>query len=89
MYHQLLPIGEGQILAEIEYEICDDTGVMWIDKIKKVGGAEVDTGMFEQRQIEDIEGQLWKRHDNVVREMNLQARADRAADNAAFREVYA
>ncbi len=73
--------------VSVEYGIDKDCNVLFIESIKADSFELI--GYFEPPQISSIEGQLWKLHDNVVREMNLQARADRAADNAAFREVYA
>jgi hypothetical protein len=86
MYQQLLKIGEGQVPCVIEYTLDDIYCVVeriWSPKREDV------TGMFDPPQIEAIGTQLEAGHDSVIREMNLQARADRAADNAAFREVYA
>lgn len=88
MYHQLLPIGEGQVLAEIEYGIDDDIDMLWIESIK-VNGAPRDIGEYDQRQIDDIEFRLAKHHGRVVADLNATHRADRAAERADFRECYA
>ena len=74
MYHQLQPIGEEGLVAEIEYRIEDeDTPV--ITKIT-VGESVIPVGAFDLRQIEDMAEKLLAGHDAVMRDLIDDARID-------------
>ena len=87
MFHQVLNIGEGDMPVAIEYGIDDDFGVLYVKSIKD-GEFEL-IKHLEPSQIKNIERQLWKRHDSVVREMDWLHGESVAAERAAFKEAYA
>ena len=87
MFHQVLLIGEGSMPVAIEYGIDDDCGVLYVESIKD-GEFEL-IKHLEPSQIKNIEHQLWKRHDSVVREMDWLHGESVAAERAEFREACA
>ena len=87
MFHQVLHVGEGRMPVSIEYGIDDDCGVLYVKSIKD-GEFEL-IKHLEPSQIKNIERQLWKRHDSVVREMDWLHGESVAAERAAFKEAYA
>ena len=87
MFHQVINIGEGDMPVAIEYGIDDDCGVLYVESIK-AGDFEL-IKHLEPSQIKNIERQLWKRHDSVVREMDWLHGESVAAERAAFKEAYA
>ena len=86
MYQQKLKIGEGQVACVIEYTV-DDTYCV-VERIWSPKGEDV-TGLFAQEQIEDIGERLDIGHDDVLRELAAEYRADAYADRIAFQEAYA
>ena len=83
MYHQLQPIGEKGLLAEIEYTLGDqDEEIPVITKIT-IGEAVIPVGAFDLRQIEDMADKLLAGHDAVMRELIDDARIDAYEANNA------
>jgi len=76
MYHQLQPIGEKGLIAEIEYTISDpDDEMPTITKIT-IGEAVIPVGAFDLSQIEDMSDKLLAGHDAVMRGLIDDARID-------------
>ena len=76
MYHQLQPIGEVGLIAEIEYTIGDpEDDAPVITKIT-IDGVSIPTGAFDLRQIEDMADKLMDGHDAVMRGLIDDARID-------------
>ena len=85
MFHQTLLIGEGGMPVAIEYGIDDDCGVLYVESIKD-GEFEL-IKHLEPSQIKNIEHQLWKRHDSVVREMDWLHGESVASERDVFKEI--
>lgn len=76
MYHQLQPIGEKGLIAEIEYTISDpDDEMPTITKIT-IGEAVIPVGAFDLSQIEDMADKLLAGHDAVMQGLIDDARID-------------
>lgn len=76
MYHQLQPIGEEGLLAEIEYTISDpEDDAPVITKIT-IDGVSLPVGAFDLTQIEDMADKLLEGHIAVMRELIDDARID-------------
>ena len=66
MYHQLQPIGEKGLIAEIEYTISDpDDEMPTITKIT-IGETVIPVGAFDLSQIEGIADKLLEGHEAVM-----------------------
>ena len=76
MYHQLQPIGEEGLIAEIEYTIGDpEDDVPVIIKIT-IGETSIPVGAFDLPQIEDMAEKLLAGHDAVMQSLIDDARID-------------
>jgi len=76
MYHQLQPIGEKGLIAEIEYTIGDpDDEIPVITKIT-IGETVIPVGAFDLSQIEDMSDKLLAGHEAVMRGLVDDARID-------------
>lgn len=76
MYHQLQPIGEKGLIAEIEYTIGDpDDEMPTITKIT-IGEASIPVGAFDLSQIEGMADKLLAGHDAVMRGLIDDAQID-------------
>ena len=76
MYHQLQPIGEESLIAEIEYTIGDpEDDAPVITKIT-IDEVVIPVGAFDLPQIEDIADKLLAGHDAVMRGLIDDARID-------------
>lgn len=76
MYHQLQPIGEEGLVAEIEYTLDDPYDEMPVITKITIGEAVIPVGAFDLRQIEDMADKLLKGHDAVMRGLIDDARID-------------
>ena len=66
MYHQLQPIGEKGLIAEIEYTISDpDDEMPTITKIT-IGETVIPVGAFDLSQIDGIADKLLEGHEAVM-----------------------
>ena len=82
MYHQLQPIGEEGLVAEIEYTLDDPEDDMPVITKITIGVAVIPVGAFDLRQIEDMADKLMDGHDAVMRDLIDDAKIDRwEADN--------
>ena len=88
MFHQVLHIGEERIPAVIEYSE-DECGPLVIDKITIINGPVIPVGAYPESYLDKLADKLADNHDRVLAELRSMYRADRAADNDAFREAYA
>ena len=77
MYHQLQPIGEEGLLAEIEYTIADSGDEMPVVTKITIDEAVIPVGAFDLRQIEDMADKLLAGHDAVMRDLIDDAKIDR------------
>ena len=77
MYHQLQPIGEEGLIAEIEYTLGDPDDEMPVITKITVGKSVIPVGAFDLRQIEDMADKLLVGHDAVMRELIDDAKIDR------------
>lgn len=69
MYHQLQPIGEKGLIAEIEYTISDpDDEMPTITKIT-IGEAVIPVGAFDLSQIEGMADKLLAGHEAVMQSL--------------------
>ena len=66
MYHQLQPIGEKGLLAEIEYTIGDPDEEMPVIIKITIGETVIPVGAFDLPQIEDIAEKLLAGHESVM-----------------------
>ena len=87
-HHQILHIGEELVPAVIEYSHDEDTDVFVIDKITVINGPVVPVGIFKTEAIEDMTHCIALGHDRVISDLDAEYRADRAADNDAFRAAH-
>lgn len=76
MYHQLQPIGEKGLLAEIEYTIGDPDEEMPVIIKITIGESVIPVGAFDLTQIEDVADKLLLGHDAVMRGLIDDARID-------------
>ena len=76
MYHQLQPIGEKGLIAEIEYTIGDPDDEMPVITKITIGEAVIPVGAFDLSQIEDMADKLLAGHDAVMRDLIDDARID-------------
>ena len=76
MYHQLQPIGEEGLIAEIEYTIGDPDDEMPVITKITIGEAVIPVGAFDMRQIEKMADKLLAGHDAVMRDLIDDARID-------------
>ena len=76
MYHQLQPIGEKGLIAEIEYTIGDQDDEMPVITKITIGEAVIPVGAFDLRQIEDMAEKLLAGHESVMRDLIDDARID-------------
>ena len=82
MYHQLQPIGEEGLVAEIEYTLDDPYDEMPVITKITIDGVSLPVGAFDLRQIEDMADKLMDGHDAVMRDLIDDAKIDRwEADN--------
>ena len=66
MYHQLQPIGEEGLLAEIEYTIGDPDDEMPVITKITIGESVIPVGAFDLPQIEDMADKLLTGHQAVM-----------------------
>ena len=66
MYHQLQPIGEEGLIAEIEYTIYDPEGDMPVIIKITIGETVIPVGAFDLPQIGDMADKLLAGHDAVM-----------------------
>lgn len=66
MYHQLQPIGEEGLIAEIEYTICDPEDDMPVITKIAIGETVIPVGAFDLSQIETIADKLLEGHEAVM-----------------------
>ena len=66
MYHQLQPIGEEGLVAEIEYTLDDPYDEMPVITKITIGEAVIPVGAFDLRQIEDMADKLLTGHQAVM-----------------------
>ena len=76
MYHQLQPIGEEGLLAEIEYTLSDPDEEMPVITKITIDGVSLPVGAFDLRQIEDMADKLLAGHGDVMRVLIDDARID-------------
>ena len=76
MYHQLQPIGEEGLIAEIEYTIGDPDDEMPVITKITIGETVIPVGAFDLSQIEDMAEKLLAGHDAVIKELIDDARID-------------
>ena len=76
MYHQLQPIGEEGLIAEIEYTIGDPDDEMPVIIKIAIGETIIQVGAFALAQIEDMADKLLAGHDAVMRGLIDDARID-------------
>ena len=89
---QLIRIGDGNVPVWATYHE-DECGPLVITELQLVGtpgepGKSI-FGCFNGDQLDAMAEKLCTGHDRAVGQLNATFRADRAADNAAFRECYA
>lgn len=83
MYHQLQPIGEDGLIAEIEYTVGDPDEEMPVITKITIGESVIPVGAFDLRQIEDMADKLLAGHDAVMRGLIDDARIDAYEANNA------
>lgn len=66
MYHQLQPIGEKGIVAEIEYTIGDPEEEMPVIIKITISETVIPVGAFDLSQIEDMAEKLLAGHESVM-----------------------
>ena len=66
MYHQLQPIGEKGLIAEIEYTIGDPDDEMPVITKITIGESVIPVGAFDLSQIEDMADKLLAGHESVM-----------------------
>ena len=66
MYHQLQPIGEKGLLAEIEYTLGDPDDEMPVITKITIGESVIPVGAFDLPQIEDMADKLLTGHQAVM-----------------------
>ena len=76
MYHQLQPIGEEGLIAEIEYTIGDPDDEMPVITKITIGASVIPVGAFDLSQIEDMSDKLLAGHIAVMRGLIDDARID-------------
>ena len=76
MYHQLQPIGEKGLIAEIEYTIGDPDEEMPVIIKITIGETVIPVGAFDLSQIEAMADRLLAGHDAVMRGLIDDARID-------------
>lgn len=82
MYHQLQPIGEEGLVAEIEYTLDDPEDDMPVITKITIGETVIPVGAFDLEQIESMSEVLLAGHDAVMRDLIDDAKIDRwEADN--------
>lgn len=76
MYHQLQPIGEKGLIAEIEYTICDPEDDMPVIIKITIGETVIPVGAFDLSQIEGMADKTLAGHEAVMRGLIDDARID-------------
>lgn len=76
MYHQLQPIGEEGLIAEIEYTIGDPDDEMPVIIKIAIGETVIQVGAFDLSQIEGMAAKLLAGHEAVMRGLIDDARID-------------
>ncbi len=69
MYHQLQPIGEEGLIAEIEYTIGDPEDDMPVIIKITIGETAIPVGAFDLSQIEDMSDKLLAGHEAVMQSL--------------------
>ena len=76
MYHQLQPIGEEGLIAEIEYTFEDPEHDYPVVIKITIGEAVIPVGAFDLSQIEDMADRLLAGHDAVMQSLIDDAQID-------------
>ena len=76
MYHQLQPIGEEGLIAEIEYTLGDPDDEMPVITKITIDEAVIPVGAFDLPQIEDMADKLLAGHEAVRQGLIDDARID-------------
>lgn len=85
---QLIRIGDGNAPVWATYHE-DECGPFVIEKLTTKDCKTDLTGYFTGDELAAMAEKLYAGHDRAVSQLNSMFRADRAADRAAFEEVYA
>lgn len=81
MYHQLQPIGEKGLIAEIEYTIGDPDDEMPVITKITIGESVIPVGAFDLSQIEDMADKLLAGHESVMQGLVDEYLAERWKEN--------